>query len=287
LVFTELISAEGLIRNSRKTWAYARFQAEERPIGIQIFSHDADTLAKAAVLIEEQLQPEIIDLNFGCPVPKMVKRGAGAGFMKDPQRIAEAVGKVAAAVRTPVTAKFRSGPSSGHITVVEAAQLAEQNGAAAVTVHARTTDQGFKGHADWDVIAQVKQAVKIPVIGNGDVTDARSMLALFEQTHCDGAMIGRGVMGNPWIFAECRAALEGRPWQTLTPAEMWPHIEYHYRMAVELKKLNGLWEMRRYLAWYSKGIPGAAEFRQKVFHSDDADEVVRISQEFFLGLVTI
>lgn len=283
LVYTELISAEGLLHKSKKTWFLAGFQPEERPIGVQLFSHDPEALAQAAVLIEERLHPEIIDLNFGCPVPKVVKRGAGAGFMKDPQRIAEAVGKVVAAVKTPVTAKFRSGPVASQLTVLEAAQLAEAQGAAAVTVHARTTEQAFRGRADWEIIARVKQAVKIPVIGNGDVTDAASMLALLEQTGCDGAMVGRGAMGNPWVFRECRAALEGRPWQPLTPAQMWPEIEYHYRKAVQLKGLNGIWEMRRYLSWYSKGLPGAVDFRRRVFRSEDAEEVIRISQEFFLG----
>jgi nifR3 family TIM-barrel protein len=287
LVYTELISAEGILHQSKKTWALAGFQPEERPIGVQIFSHNPEALAQAAILIEEKLKPEIIDLNFGCPVPKVVKRGAGAGFMKDPERIAEAISKVVGAVKTPVTAKFRSGPSASNLTVVEAAQAAEAQGAAAVTVHARTTDQGFQGHADWEVIARVKQAVKIPVIGNGDVVDGNSMLALFQETGCDGAMIGRGVMGNPWIFQECRAALESRSWQRLTPAQMWPHIEFHYRKAVELKKLNGIWEMRRYLSWYSKGIPGAAEFRQRVFHSEDPDHVLEISRKFFLKLVTV
>jgi nifR3 family TIM-barrel protein len=289
LVFTELISAEGLIHKSKKTWALARFQPEERPLGVQIFTHDPQAMARAAVLVEEQLQPEIIDINFGCPVRKVVSRGAGAGFMEDPQRIGEAVRAVVTAVKTPVTAKFRSGPVAERLTVVEAAQAAEASGAAAVTVHGRTTVQQFRGKADWDVIARVKQAVKIPVIGNGDVTNAEAMLKLFEQTGCDGAMIGRGALGNPWIFRECRAAIEGRPWQPLTPQQMWPEIEFHYCMAVELKGINGLWEMRRYLSYYSKGLSGAAEYRQRVFRLEDAEEVIKVSKEFFLGqtLVTI
>jgi tRNA-dihydrouridine synthase B len=280
LVFTEMVSAEGVVRNSAKTWALARFQAEERPIGIQLFSHDPVALGEAAARLEV-LEPDLFDINFGCPVRKVVKRGAGAGFMEDPARIAEAVRQVVSAIHRPLTVKFRTGPKPDRLTVVEAALAAQEEGAAAVTVHGRTTDQGFKGKADWEIIARVKQAVRIPVIGNGDVFSAPDMRRMLDETGCDGVMIGRGSLGNPWIFSACRAHLRNESWNPPTPAQMWELVEYHYRSMIAAKGARGMREMRKYLGWYSKGLPGAADYRACVFRLEDPETVLTVTQEFF------
>jgi len=282
LVYTEMLSAEGIVRGSCKTWDLARFTAMERPIGIQLFSPDPDRLAEAAARLEV-LEPDLFDINCGCPVRKVLKTGAGASFMEDPGRIAAAVRSVAVRVHRPVTVKFRSGPSAERLTVIEAARAAEAEGAAAVTVHARTTQQGFSGRADWDVIAQVKDAVKVPVIGNGDVFSPRDMRRMFEQTGCDAVMIGRGALGSPWIFAACQAELRGEPWQPPSSAKVWAQIEFHYQVALEQKGKRALWEMRKHLGWYSKGLPGAAEFRAHVFRLEDADAVLAAARQFFIN----
>ncbi|RJP80310.1 MAG: tRNA dihydrouridine synthase DusB [Candidatus Zixiibacteriota bacterium] len=282
MVFTEMVSAEGIVRNQAKTWALARFTPEERPLGIQIFSHDTAILGEAAARLES-LQPDVIDLNFGCPVKKVVRRGAGAGFMESPERIAQAVRSVVAATRLPVTAKLRLGPKPDRVTAIEAAQAAQAEGAAAVTVHGRTTDQGFSGQANWELIARVKQSVTLPVIGNGDIYRGEDARRMIEQTGVDGVMVGRGMLGNPWIFAACAAALEDRPWQPLTPAQRWPDVEYHYRRSVETRGLKGLREMRKFLAWYSRGLPGAAEFRARVVRMEDPEEVLAVTRDFFVN----
>lgn len=281
LVCTEMVSAEGIIRKSKKTWKLAQFAPPERPIGIQLFGSNPNTLAEAARRLEE-LEPDLIDLNFGCPVKKIVKTGAGASFMEDPLRVASAVRSLTACLPRPVTVKLRSGPNAQRLTVVEAARAAESEGATAITVHARTTAQGFGGRADWNVISQVKAAVNIPVIGNGDVFSPEDMRRMFDQTGCDGVMIGRGALGNPWIFAACRALLEGRSWSKPGPEQVWSDIEFHYLDALNRCGQRAVYEMRKHLAWYSKGLIGSADFRARVFRIDAPDEVLKISREFFL-----
>ena len=281
LVYTEMVSAPGIVRNSKKTWNLARFTPLERPTGIQIFGSDVNVLAEAARRLDE-LSPDLIDLNFGCPAKKILKSRAGASFMEDPTRVAVAVRSLVSGSTRPVSVKLRSGPDAQRLTVVEAACCAEGEGAAAITVHARTTKQGFGGRADWDVIARVKAAVRIPVIGNGDVLTSDDMLRMFQQTGCDGVMIGRGALGNPWIFAACRAALEGRDWCRPEAAQIWSDIENHYLAALNLRGPWAVREMRKHLAWYSKGLDGSADFRARVFRVDDPDEALKISREFFL-----
>ncbi len=281
MVFTEMVAAEGIIRDSQKTWNLASFQDEERPIGVQLFSHDQAALSEAAARLEI-LKPDALDINFGCPVKKVVRRGAGAGFMEDPERLAEAVRSVVENSSFPVTVKIRSGPTYDRLTAIEAAQGAQDAGAAAITVHARTTAQGFKGEADWEVIATVKDAVGIPVIGNGDIVTADDMVAMKKQTGCDGVMIGRGSLGNPWIFSACRAACYGDAWQTPDPSNRWDLIEDHLLSAVEDKGINvGVREMRKHLGWYSKGMPGAANFRAAVFRMEKPEDVHECCRQFF------
>ncbi len=281
MVFTEMVSAAGLVRNARKTWDLARFQADERPLSVQIFGSDPVVLAEAARRLEE-LEPDALDLNFGCPMRKITKTGAGAAFLEDPIRIGEAVHQVVQVTRLPVTVKLRSGPKSSQITAVEAARIAELEGAVAITVHARTTEQGFRGKADWSVIAQVKQAVKIPVIGNGDVNSPEDMFRLLEQTCCDGVMIGRAALGNPWLFSACQAVINGTSWVFPTPTQVWEDLQFHFQEMLEQKGRRGLREMRKHWGWYSKQKPGAAQFRAKIFRIDDPEEVRRWAEQFFL-----
>lgn len=283
MVFTEMVSAEAIQRGSAKSLNLAAFQPGERPIGIQLFSHDPQALADAATRLEA-LNPDAFDLNFGCPVRKVMRRGAGAGFLKDINRLSVAIRAVVNATSKPVTVKLRSGAAANSITAIEAAGRAEDEGVAVITVHARTADQGFKGRANWDVIAQIKDAVNIPVVGNGDITSGEEMLAMLKQTGCDGVMIGRGTLGNPWIFAECRAALNDRPWQEPDWRQKWILVEEHLQRAfVEKGAHLGVREMRKHLGWYSKAIPGAAQFRAHVFRLDDPRAVLDVSREFFLN----
>ncbi len=282
MVFTEMVSAEGVLRASRKTWDLARFQQAERPIGIQLFTHDPVVMGEAAARLEE-LEPDVFDINFGCPMRKVVRRGAGAGFMESPERVAAAVRAVTNAVHRPVTVKFRAGPDAGNLTVVEAALRAQEEGAAAVTVHGRTTAQGFKGKADWEIIAQVKAALRIPVIGNGDVFTAEDAQRLMDQTGCDGVMVGRGSLGNPWIFAACAAKFRNENPPILSAEKIWADIESHYQSMIEQKHFRGILEMRKHLGWYCKGLPGAAEFRRRVLPLDDAQRVLTLAREFFLN----
>lgn len=281
-MYTELVSAEGVHYKQSKTLKLAQFYSEERPIGIQLFSHDPAMLGEAAKRLDE-LEPDLFDLNFGCPVKKVVKRGAGAGFLEDLPRLSEAVRAVIAATRRPVTVKIRSGPSENNLNAVEAAQRAETEGAAAITVHGRTTAQGFKGKADWSTIAAVKQAVKIPVIGNGDVASPADMLCMLAETGCDAVMIGRGALGYPWLFSDCVDTLLGKAVHLRTPGEKWKLIEAHLNAAYADKKEVGVREMRKHLGWYSRGLRGAAQFRATVFRIDDPEQALNTARTFFLN----
>ena len=281
MVFSEMISAEAVLHKSSKTRDLVSFRSKERPIGLQLFSHDPEALGDAVTCLEES-NPDAFDLNFGCPARKVVQRRAGASFLEDPKRLSMAVQRVVRNSRRPVLVKLRSGPSPDRLTAVEAAQRAQDEGASAITVHARTTKQGFQGKADWDIITKVKKAVNIPVIGNGDIFCAEDMLLMHEQTGCDAVMIGRGALGNPWIFDECRSALQSKPWRPPSPLQIWTTIEKHIQSVIADKGENiGIREMRKHLGWYSKGLPGSAQFRSQVFRMNDPRAVLKTTREFF------
>ena len=209
LAYTEMISSNGLVRKTEKTYEYLKTSAEDRPLGVQIFGADPEIMAEAARIVADS-GVDLIDINMGCPVKKVIKAGAGVILMKDPDLVARMIEAVKKAVKIPVTVKIRSGWNRSSINAVEIAQIAEDCGADAITVHPRTADQGYSGHADWKIIANVKKAVKIPVIGNGDIRQPQDAVRMLAETACDAVMVGRGALGNPWIFKGISQALNGQ-----------------------------------------------------------------------------
>jgi tRNA-dihydrouridine synthase B len=287
LVFTELISAEGLARNGKKTWQLIRFLEEERPIGIQLFGGEPDVMAEAARRVET-VRPDFIDLNFGCPARKVVRRGEGSALLKDLRRLEEIARAVVESVRTPVTAKIRSGWDDDQIVAEETSRILDASGVAAVSVHARTQKMGFRGRADWDVIRRVKKSVRIPVIGNGDVTTAEDALRMMRETGCDSVMIGRGVFGKPWVFGQINAMLgNGGAREEPSHRERIDIAIEHLHLAVETSgECRAVREMRKHIGWYLKGIPEHHEIKQKVFRLESAAEVESCLADWFSGLKT-
>jgi tRNA-dihydrouridine synthase B len=281
MVTSELISADGLARNSEKTRRLMEFRPEERPYGIQLFGSDPAVMADAAP-VAASLNPDWLDLNFGCPARKVVRRGAGVGVMTDLDRMGRIAEAVVRSVPLPVSAKIRTGWEEGRPVAVDAAKILESCGIRAVTVHGRSGQAAFRGRADWTVIRAVRESVSIPVIGNGDVVTGPDALRLLEETGCAFVMIGRGALGRPWIFSVIRKALE-----TGCPPEDPPFRERvdwcirHYRAAITLLPVSkAVREMRKHIAWYMKGMPGAAEFRREAFTITDPEDVLRRLEAF-------
>jgi tRNA-dihydrouridine synthase B len=274
MVFSELVSADGLVRNSQKTRQLMEFLPEERPFGIQLFGHDPAVIAEAAV-IAESLHPDCLDLNFGCPARKVVRRGAGVGVMTDLDRMGRIAEGVVRAVRLPVSAKIRTGWEEGKPVAVEAAKILESCGIRAVTLHGRSGQAAFRGTADWSVIRAVRESVSIPVIGNGDVVSAEDARRMLSETGCDFVMIGRGALGRPWIFSVIRTLMEtGNPAGDPPFRERIDWCLSHYRTALRLlPEAKAVREMRKHIAWYIKSMPGAAEFRKEAFTLTDPEDV--------------
>lgn len=265
LVCSEMVSAKAILYGNKNTEELLQIHPEEGAVSLQLFGSDPDIVSEMAKRIEER-PFAVLDLNMGCPVPKVVNNGEGSALMKDPLLAGRIVEKTAKAIPKPLTVKIRKGFDDDHVNAVEMAHILQESGAAAVAVHGRTREQYYSGQADWDIIAQVKAAVKIPVIGNGDVTDGESALRLLKKTGCDGVMIGRGAQGNPWVFREVTAALEGREIPPRpTRQELYDMIARHAQLAAQYKgEYITVREMRKHLAWYTTGLPHAAALRRQI-----------------------
>lgn len=264
-VVTEMVSAKGLTMGDKKSRELLTLGETENPAAAQIFGDDPEIMAQAAVKCME-FSPKIIDINMGCPAPKIAMNGGGASLMKRPELAGEIIKAVSAAVDIPVTVKIRKGWDDDHINAVEMAQIAEKNGAAAIAVHGRTRVQMYSGKADYDIIARVKQAVDIPVIGNGDIIDEQSAAVMLEKTNCDGIMIGRGALGNPWLFRRINAYLnECRILPEVSIQEKMVVMLKHIKKIIEYKgEYTAMREARHHAAYYTKGLRGGAAFRREI-----------------------
>ncbi len=283
LVYTEMVSAKGMHYDDDKSNKLTLMHEIEKPGAVQIFGSDPKIMAEVAEKLNAS-DAAIIDINMGCPAPKITKNGEGSALMKNPQLIAEIIRAVVAVSHKPVTVKIRKGWDDSRINAVEIARIAEENGASAVAVHGRTREQYYSGKADWDIIRQVKEAVSIPVIGNGDVTGPKEAQKLFEETRCDAIMVGRGAQGNPWIFKKIVRFLEDG---TLIPnpslEEKIETIIRHMNMLIDLKgERTGILEMRSHIAWYIKGMRDAAYTKQKIFQMTDKEEIISLLKSFLM-----
>ena len=268
VVVSEFVSAEGLRRGSERTHAYLRFDDAERPIGVQIFGADPGAMAEAAALVEEVYRPDFLDINFGCPVKKVVKRNGGSGCLRDLDLVEAIIRAVADAIDIPTTVKIRSGWSEETRDPVGIALRCRDAGAQVLTLHARSRTQMYSGRADWREIAAVVEALDIPVIGNGDVWSGEDARRMREETGCAGIMIARGSHGRPWIFREARAALEGRPIpEEPDAAERFRIVIEHARNAIafEEDETKAMLEFRKHLGWYTKGLPEGRKLREELF----------------------
>ena len=283
LVFGEMVSAEGLAYGSAGTWRMLRFHPEEMPLVVQLSSADPNAMAEAARIVAD-LDVTAINVNMGCPARKVVKGDKGAGLMRNPDRAARVVEAMVAAVQLPITVKMRSGWDAESINAVTLARRVQDAGAAAVILHPRTKAQAYKGRADWSLIREVKEALTIPVVGNGDVTDGETAKRMIEETGCDRVMIGRACFGRPWIFSEIRAALEGRPPPPRPdPTEIMEIIEAQLSGSLEdVPHIVAVRAMRKHILWYSRGLPNAAAFRHHLCGQDTAANQLGACRRFFL-----
>lgn len=281
ITFSEMVSAKGLLYKNIKTFSMLQIEPRERPTAIQLFGSNPDELAKAAKIIE-QTGADVIDFNMGCPVHKIVANGEGSALMKTPQLAYEILAAMVDAVSIPVTVKFRAGWDESNLNAPEIAMLAEKAGVSALAVHGRTREQFYSGKANWDIIKEVKQTVKIPVFGNGDISNAAEGLKMLAETGCDGIMIGRGADCNPWIFAELKAALLGNPLpMSVGVITRFNMIERHLQALIDFKgETIALKEMRRHVNMYLKGLPKAAAFRAKFNHMENQKDFSRLLFEY-------
>ena len=283
LIFAEMVSDKALVYGSEKTFDLLKMSDMERPIAQQIFGSDVDSFVKAAKLVEDKMHPDIIDINMGCPVPKVaIKSQAGSALLKNPDKIKEIVSAVVKAVSVPVTVKIRSGWDANSVNAVEVAKVIEEVGASAITVHGRTRAQGYSGNADWNIIKQVKEMVSIPVIGNGDVTSAEKAKEMLDFTGCDAVMIGRGVLGNPWLIKECVSYLESGIIPPKPSArEKIEMLKRHYQLLVDsTSEKQAILEIRTHALWYIKGMPKSAYIKNEICKTKNSEDLFKILNDY-------
>ena len=289
LIYAEMVSDKALCFSNEKTFDLLKMSEEERPIAQQIFGSDKESFVKAARIIEEKMHPDIIDINMGCPVPKVAVRAqAGSALLKNPDKVYEIVSSVVKAVTVPVTVKIRSGWDEKNINAVEIAKKCEEAGASAITIHGRTRAQGYSGKADWNIIKQVKEAVKIPVIGNGDVTSCYDAKKMIDETGVDAVMIGRGVLGNPWLIKECVDYLnDGKEPEEVSFVDKVQMMRKHYELLAQDKcEKLALLEIRSHIIWYLKGMPQSKEIKNKICQSKTTEDIFNIIDEYYNYLLT-
>ena len=280
LMYTEMVSAKAISFHNKNTISLMQIDPAEHPVSMQIFGSEPDLMAEVAKSIEEQ-PFDILDINMGCPVPKVVNNGDGSALMKNPKLAGEIIEKTARAIKKPVTVKIRKGFDEEHVNAVEMAHIAQESGAAAVAVHGRTRSQFYSGKADWDIIRQVKEAVSIPVIGNGDILTAADVIAMQKQTGCDGFMIARGAEGNPWIFAQILHYFKtGEELPKPTFEEVTQMLLRHARMQLEFKgEYTGIREIRKHAAWYTSGYRNSSKLRGRINEVETYEQLEALFQE--------
>lgn len=283
LVVAEMVSDKAITFGNEKTFELLKMNEDERPISQQIFGSDISSFVEAAKIVEKKMHPDIIDINMGCPVPKVaIKNQAGSALLKNPEKVGQIVKAVVEAVMVPVTVKIRSGWDANSINAVEIAKICEKNGASAITIHARTRAQGYSGKADWSIIKKVVEAVSIPVIGNGDILSCYDAKRMLEETRCSAVMIGRGLLGNPWLIKECVDYLENdtQP-RKINYDEKLDMMEYHLNKLCEDKSEKAaVLEMRMHLLNYLKGMPDASNTKNLVCKGKSKEEIINILEEY-------
>ena len=287
LIYAEMVSDKALVYNNQKTMDLLKMEDEERPIAQQIFGSDKESFVEAAKIVEESMHPDIIDINMGCPVPKVALRAqAGSALLKNPDKIYEIVSAVVSSVNVPVTVKIRSGWDQEHINAVEVAKVCEKAGACAITVHARTRSQGYSGKADWNIIKSVVESVNIPVIGNGDVDSPELAKKMLDETGCAAVMIGRGILGNPWLIKETKEFLEtGEVATQPSNKDKLNMIKKHYQLLCQDKgeKLATL-EIRSHAIWYLKGMPKSSEITNEICKAKTSKDIFDILDNYYTCL---